>query len=495
MTLKLKGKIMNIKKITIGLLSVTIAFMSFSSDATKVFHNEKEILFKNGDQSVVSYEGTIQVLENRNDKNSRTIPLTYVRFPSTSNKKGSPIVYLSGGPGGSGISTAQYPNFRFPLFMALREFGDVIALDQRGTGKSRVVPKCESKQKLPLNKRLSELDVTKIYGAVAKECIDFWNKEGADIYGYTTVQSAHDLNDLREHLQADKLTLWGISYGSHLALASLKVMGNHIEKMVLASAEGLNQTVKLPIRTDAYFKRLQQAINQQPKAKAAFPNIIGLAKRVNKKLDENPIEVTITKPNGEPVEFLFQKSHMQGIASAMISDPHRYVTKLLQIYSEIDNGKTTMLPDIIQRAGLNNDKISLDIMSFGMDVASGVTDERLTLIKQQATSSVVGKMLNFPMPHLNKIIPKLDLGDEFRAKPISDVPTLLLSGSLDGRTYLQSQYEATSELTNLTKVTVINAGHNLFMVSPKVTETIKKFLNEKPIEETEIEFTLPPFIK
>ena len=168
---------------------------------------------------------------------------------------------------------------------------------------------------------------------------------------------------------------------------------------------------------------------------------------------------------------------------------------LLQIYSGLDNGVTAMLPSVIERAGLLDSKINLDIMSFGMDVASGVTDKRLALIEQQAPVSLVGKMLNFPMPHLNKVIPKLDLGDEFRTIPRSDVPTLLLSGTLDGRTYVQSQYEATAGLSRLTKVTVKNAGHNLFMVSPKVTETIKEFLSNKPIKDKEIQFILPPFVE
>lgn len=486
---------MNIKNITVSLLLLSAPLMSFNSSAAKLFGNEKEIQFTSGEQSVKAYEGSIQVLENRNDENSRSIPLTYIRFPATGNKKGSPIVYLSGGPGGSGISTAQYPNFRFPLFMALREFGDVIALDQRGTGKSRIVPKCESKQFLPLNEHLSEAKISKVYRVAAKECVEFWNKAGADVLGYTTMQSAHDLNDLRQHLEADKLTLWGISYGTHLALTSLKVMESHIDKLILASAEGLNQTVKLPARTDAYFKRLQQAINQQPKAKAAYPDIIGLIQRVNEKLAANPISVTVENKDAEPVEFIFQKSHMQGIASAMISDPHRSVPMLLQIYSGIDNGVTTMLPSIIERAGFLNSVISFNIMSFGMDIASGVTEERLAQINQQAPASLVGKMLNFPMPHLNKVIPHLDLGDSFRTNPKSNVPTLLLTGTLDGRTYIQSQYEATSGLSNLTKVTVKNAGHNLFMVSPKITETIKTFLRNEPIQEKEIEFILPPFVK
>jgi hypothetical protein len=42
---------------------------------------------------------------------------------------------------------------------------------------------------------------------------------------------------------------------------------------------------------------------------------------------------------------------------------------------------------------------------------------------------------------------------------------------------------------------VKNAGHNLFMVSPKVTELILQFMNNEAIETTEIEFQLPEFVK
>ena len=63
--------------------------------------------------------GTLTVPENRSKKDSRTIQLKFVRFKSTSETPGSPIVYLAGGPGGSGIDTAR--GSRFPLFMALRE--------------------------------------------------------------------------------------------------------------------------------------------------------------------------------------------------------------------------------------------------------------------------------------------------------------------------------------------------------------------------------------
>lgn len=466
-----------------------------TSNSPKIYLNEKAVVFENDGIKVDAFEGAIQVPENRSDKNSRLIPVHYLRFPATGNKAGSPVVYLAGGPGGSGISTVSYPGFRFPLFMAMREFGDVIALDQRGTGKSRTAPKCESKQGLPLNQVLSEAALTKSYRAAALECVEFWKQQGVDVKGYTTIENARDIDQLRQHLNAEKVTLWGISYGSHLAFASMKVMPEKIDKVVIASAEGLNQTVKLPARTDAYFDRLQLAINQQPKAAAAYPDIKRMMRRVHKKLDENPVKLEIPVKDGDATEFLFQRVHMQGLASAMIADPHRAVPKMLELYLALDQGETQMLPALVSRARFDKQNISFDVMSFGMDVASGVTADKLQQYNQQADSSLVGRLLNFPMPQLNQVVEGLDLGDGFREIPKSDVPVLLLTGTLDGRTYIESQREATRGLSNLTQVIVNNAGHNLFMVSPEVTKVIQQFMNNEVINTTEIEFALPPFIR
>lgn len=77
----------------------------------------------------------------------------------------------------------------------------------------------------------------------------------------------------------------------------------------------------------------------------------------------------------------------------------------------------------------------------------------------------------------------------------NDIPTLLLTGTLDGRTYIDSQHAATKGLTKLTKVTVRNAGHNLFMSSVEVTEVIKQFLKNEPVSDKTIIVELPDFMK
>lgn len=487
------------KILTSILLATTTIFTNVIQASTHdkqpiIYANEKAIVFETMDgKTTDAFEGVIQVPENRNKVESRLISVKYVRFPATGNSNGSPIIYLSGGPGGSGIMTAKYPRFRFPLFMALREFGDVIALDQRGTGASKSAPKCISSQSLPMTKVLTEAKVTQLYQLAANECVDFWQQEGVDVNGYTTLESAQDINVLRQHLKADKVTLWGISYGSHLAFASLKSMQGKIDKVIIASAEGLNQTVKLPAQTDAYFGRLQQAINTQPDAAQRYPDISALMHRVHQQLIEQPMLVKVPQKEGSAVDFLFQKYHMQILASAMIADPQRGVSQLLSLYHELDSGSEIGLVKVLSRGYFNDKAISFDVMSFAMDIASGVTQARLEQVTLQAKTSLLGTALNFPMPHLNKAVKGLDLGDDFRTYPKSDVPTLLLTGTLDGRTYIDSQKEATKGLSNLTQVMVVNAGHNLFMSSPKVTAVIKIFLAGEKIKTKVIVIKLPLF--
>ncbi len=472
---------------------LAIALMSFTAAcATSVEPPvEEAIAFTaNNGESVGAFSGYITVPENRAKATSRKIKLAYVRFPATGENPGSPIIYLAGGPGGSGVQTAK--GRRFPLFMAMREFGDVIALDQRGTGASKDVDRCVSSVLTPDGRAVSDAEYVELHRRSAEECAATWKADGVDASGYTTVESADDIDALRRALGAEKVTLWGISYGTHLAMAAVKRMEGRIDRLVLASAEGLDQTVKLPARTDAYFSRLQEVIDADPQAKAVYPDIKALMRRVHAKLEAEPVMLEIPAKDGAK-PFLLTRRDMQLAASSMIADPE-YAAMLLQLYLAADAGIYEPVAAAFAQFGVTpNDPIGWNVMPLAMDVASGIDETRLALVREQAKTSLLGDYLNFPMPHLRGALDNLDLGDGFREKPVSDVPALLFSGTLDGRTYPESQQEALSGMSNLTTVTVVNAGHNLYMVSPEVTETIQAFMRGEAVAKKEIVIAAPVF--
>jgi len=449
---------------------------------------ERPITFTARGGETAAFEGSFQVPENRADPGSRKLTLRYVRFAATGPKPASPIVYLAGGPGGSGIDTAR--DRRFSLFNQMREFGDVIALDQRGTGASNDAPECVSSKTIPADALLSDADDLAIRKAALAECLVFWRGKNIDVNGYTTRESAADLDALRAHLGAKKISLWGISYGTHLALAAMKQMEGRIDRVVLASVEGLDQTVKLPARTDAYFSRLQAAIDTQPKARQNLPDIAAMIRRVHDRLDESPLKIAVQK-DGKRRDVVVHRRDMQQMAAGMISDP-QVVGNLLGLYAALDHGVNAPLADVIQRHVDLDKPVSFDMMPWMMDLASATGSERRRLIEEQAKRALLGVRLNDTFQY-EGLVPRLDLGDEFRRNPVSKIPALVISGTLDGRTYLESQLEAVAGLSRRQLVTVRNGGHNVFESSPDVMKAIAEFMRGENANGREIEAPLPDF--
>ncbi len=471
------------------LIVLTTVFATPTQAAPEAAPNDQAFTFETvSGQKVEAMRGTFMVPENRAHPNGRQMKIHYVRFPATGAHPGAPIVYLSGGPGGSGIETAKHE--RFPLFMAMREFGDVIALDQRGAGASAEAPNCVSETVIPMDRRVSQTERNTFLRQAVEFCGTFWRKAGYDPAGYTTIESAKDLDALRTHLGARKISLWGISYGTHLALAAIKEMGPRLDKVVLSSVEGLDQTVKLPSETDAYFDRLQAAIDQEPAAKAAYPDIKALIRRVHAKLDATPTLITVSTATG-PKPMRLTPEAMQMLASGLIADP-KNASNLLRLYLAVDNGITQPVADILGRFVTPDAPEEFTLMPLAMDIASGIDAKRLLRVEAEAQTALLGDVVNYPMPQVAGAL-GLDLGDGFRQAPQSAIPTLVLTGTLDGRTYPREQAAAVSGLINAQTVTVENGGHNLFMVSPEVTELILEFMRGTPVHTHVIKVPTPSF--
>lgn len=466
--------------IRLFLLSVLAAGWMTDTLADARTGEEKIIFEANSGETTSAYAGTFSVPEYRGDPSSKSISLRYVRFPATSKNPGYPIVYLSGGPGGSGIGTAKWR--RFPLFLAMTAHADVIALDQRGTGQSDGPPECRSSQVAPGTRPLSDEAFAELYRAAIRECAFFWAEQGTNLRGYTTRESVQDLSALREHLGSGRISLWGISYGSHLALAAIKEIPAEIDKVIIASVEGLDQTVKLPSRTDDYFDRLGDILGEE--------DLPGLIRAVHKALDEEPVSLTLDMGERGEVPYLMQRRDLQMMASAAIADPE-WAKRLVGLYKAVHAGDYEPVRSLLARFANPDLPIVLRAMPTAMDRASGITENRLAQVNKEVENSLLGAYLNFPMPQALPELKYIDLGDAFRSKPESSIPTLVLTGSLDGRTYPASQREATSGLTNATHINVEGAGHNLFMSSPAVEEVMQMFLSDREITMTTIEVSIP----
>jgi pimeloyl-ACP methyl ester carboxylesterase len=191
--------------------------------------------------------------------------------------------------------------------------------------------------------------------------------------------------------------------------------------------------------------------------------------------------VPVKDASGAAVTLAIGRYDVQLLASGSIADPAGTV-RLLKMYEAMDKGEFTAPAQVLLSMAAGT--IKMRGMPEAMDIASGISDAQLAAVEKQAATSLLADALNFPMPHLRGQLGVADLGDAFRAPVTTAVPTLLVMGTLDGRTYLEAQPENLRGFLRHHRIDVENAGHNVWMTSPEITPAVIAFLKgEKGLPE------------
>ncbi|MEM1320493.1 MAG: alpha/beta fold hydrolase [Bacteroidota bacterium] len=443
--------------------------------------------FENKKGKTVEAElGTFEVLENRQRPEGKKLNIRFVRFKSTNPNPGAPIVYLAGGPGGSGVRTAQ--GSRFDLFMSMRSIADVIAYDQRGTGLSDGMERYDGYWLAEPSEPLDAEKVAPQIKAAALQAAEFFQSKGHDLSGYNSNENADDLNDLRRALGVDKISLWSISYGSHLALTTLKRHEPHIDRIILAGVEGYDHTVKHPQDQQELMETIDQLLKQNPKTATVYPDLLGEVQQLLDRVEKQPAMVKARHPQtGEEIEVAIGKLDLQIHLAALLRGPSMFKS-MPRLVREMNQGDFSGIRHYALMTKYGNYRG----MSMAMDMASGISAERQHSLRQAATKTLLGDAINFPYLLEWEALQHLDLGPAFRASFSSAVPVLCISGTLDGRTPPNNAVETLRFLSNGHHLIIDGAGHSdpLFLSSPKIEEMMLAFMQGKPIEDQTI--TLPP---
>ena len=466
------------------LLSCLLLSMPISAQQKAGTLKLKPYTFENDKKEKVESEfGTLFVPENRSNSQSNLIELAFVRFKSTAKNPGPPIVYLAGGPGGSGIGTAT--GSRFPVFMALREIADVIAFDQRGTGYSKPNLSCLDRLALPLDVAPTREAAIKELRENSSSCASYWRDiQRVDLTSYNTNESADDLEDLRKALGANQISLWSISYGTHLAFATMRRHPKSIHRAILAGTEGPDHTYKLPSNIQKHLEDLAALIKADPQIGKDIPDFLGLMKSVFDRLDAQPETVEMTDPQTKlKTKVIVNKFVMQFIVANNIGTT--VTARFPALFYRASKGDFTNPAQI----WLNQSRSGIgSAMSYMMDCASGQTAARRERIEREARSTLLADFSNFPFPDVCEEWKAPDVGDEFRSPLRSDVPVLFISGTLDARTPVSNAEEYRTGFSNSTHMIIEGAVHSdpLFLSSPKIKEGMMEFLRGQPVTVTKI---------
>ena len=438
-------------------------------------------------QKTEAERGRLLVPENRSSSRTNSIELAFVRFKSTAAEPGLPIIYLAGGPGGSGIATAGGP--RFPQFMAMRAVADVIALDQRGVGQSKPNLECRQTLDYPPDRPGDREEMLRLYRERSRACARFWTEQGVDLFAYNTIENADDVDALREALGMEKISLWATSYGTHLALTVIRRHEEHIHRAVLAGVEGPDHTLKMPGDVQRHFEELARLYREDPEVGHFLPDLLEWVDRVCARLEKEPVAVVITDPQtGERINVTVGSFDLQLFAAAL---PGRIqaIQNFPAAAHAISNGDFTPLATFaleFRRAPLP------PAMSLMMDCASGASEGRWARFRQEAAAFPLASLADFPYPDICDAWGSPDLGPAFRSPIRAHLPVLFMSGALDGRTPANNVEEIRDEFPNSVHVLIEGTAHgdHLLLSTPLTGQVMMEFLSGRPVSTTRI--TLPP---
>jgi pimeloyl-ACP methyl ester carboxylesterase len=241
--------------------------------------------------------GRLLVPEDRVHPNGRTISLSVAIIPAVATpKKTDPIVWLAGGPGDDAIT-------EIPMALAgkLNADRDVIFMSQRGTYTAQPKLTCEPVDRWPavtLNMPYDAAVTQQAYSVATLKCRRELVARTADLGAYNSLESADDLSDLRLALKIDQWNVYGISYGTDLALTYLRRRPEGIRSVAIdgvfppSLAGGVSAWRSAGEGINAVFKACQQ----QAPCRKRYGDIGATFRRLVIQYEASPKTVSVAVP-------------------------------------------------------------------------------------------------------------------------------------------------------------------------------------------------------
>jgi pimeloyl-ACP methyl ester carboxylesterase len=384
--------------------------------------------------------GYVTVPEDRSQPNGRTVKLAVAIFHSDNpDKIPAPLIYLEGGPGGSAL---EYLSLIFDdRYANLLKNQDIILFDQRGVGRSQPALDCQEITDLTLNSLNKILTVDEALqqgNDAAAACATRLASTGINLGSYNSAENASDVNDIRIALGYDQLDLYGISYGTKLALTIMRDHPEAVRSAVIDSIFPPQVTNNdAPLNFERSLNVLFKGCSDNSECHTAFPDLEKVFYDTIDQMNANPVSFKVI----DPASHLQRDVKMDGDAFAGYIFQALYATEIIpslpkNIY-DVHNGDTRFL-SLWTLVELSN----MDAVSIGMNYAVQCTEELAfdTVDSIDATLAKLNpKLVGFARRSgiddsqirlcatWNKAKPNL-----IENQPIkSDIPTLVVSGEYD----------------------------------------------------------------
>ncbi len=240
------------------------------------------------------------VPENRANPASRTLRLAVAVAAATGADPTEPVLYLHGGPG---LATLDGLPRRLagPTWRRLRERHALVFMDHRGTGLSEPAW-CsaleDSVRAIDRENPPRDVRVARTADAFAA-CRATMEADGLDLAGYSSAALAADAEDARRALAMPPWTVYGVSFGTHVALTYARHHPEGLRALILDSVFPPNAPFLDWVRPMAEgLDVLARACAADAACAARMPDMRAAFRTAVARLDAEPLDVPVDTTGG-----------------------------------------------------------------------------------------------------------------------------------------------------------------------------------------------------
>lgn len=426
--------------------------------------------------------GYVEVPEEYSDPTGATIRLALAIIKSHNPEKTPDPLYMAqGGPGGSTIETYASQLLTDRDFVPNR---DIVLFDQRGTKYSEPNLYCKEVEKLIAETIEIDLSIEESERLSLKaliECRENLSTKGINLSAFDSLENAKDINSIREALGHDKINLYGVSYGSLLALHTMRLYPEILRSVILDGVvpPQTNFILGSASSMDRSFSRLFNSCKNDPSCNHYYPDLERVFFDLVERLNDKPVLIEL---KDSETNTIYPNAVISG--DAFLSG----VFQMLYVGSLIP-----ALPRMIYDSSAGNfDFFSriYSILLFDRSISLGMyysvicaedadfspNDQDLNGIRQQISKTAT-RDLKFFLNACNQWNVK-PLDSNVDQPVISDIPTLVLSGGFDPITPEDYGNQAASTLQNSFVFVFPAGGHGQALESDCQNGIIQSFLDD-----------------
>ncbi len=410
------------------------------------------------------------------------ILVPFVRFRTTAQNPLPPVFMLIGEDQLALAPLARIEE-ALPLVALMVNASDVILVGQRGMASGQPHLECAGGLDLTLEKPADLVQISEEFGRYYSRCADFWRGTGSDLSGYNVREIAGDVNQLREELGYQQIRLAGVDLGVQIGLEYIREYGDSVDRALFAQIMGPDQTMKLPSDLQSGLDRLDQLVRADAQLNVQIPDFLALVGNVLNRLESQTVTSEVIDPaTGESVTVTVGEMDLQYATAMALGGSEQFA--LPAHYFNMDNGDFTWLAEqaLAWRGGI--DETLTPVLS---KCASGASDERRLRVATESTQTLLGNAVNgvgFEIcdPVAASGDSPLDIGDEYRLRVVSDVPTLLISGEMDSHTPVANGDAVLAGLVNGQHVVVGCGAHDFLSEAiPDLAPIMREFMRGDPL--------------